>query len=196
MNCKHVEKHIADYVAGQVDPVIAGLIERHLETCDSCREKFETEKSVTDFLRQADAPDPSASITTDVLQKLKDIDLESRDTALEYSVQKSGSRLKWLAVISVVLGLIAVGLLIIPFGSRLNQQSVGNQTGPGFTWLGDIPIDAPDPFSLESLGDAPAHPESPESQDSEDRVIHTLDFETVPDLNEAPDTPDRKEREP
>lgn len=193
MNCKHVEKHIADYLSGQVDSVIANLIERHLQTCEACREKYEKEKSVSEFLRQADTGGPTASITDDLLQKVRDIDRESHDTEMEYAVQKSGRRIKWLALIAVVLGFIAVGLLIIPFGSQLNQQSVGSESGPGFTWLGDVPIESPDPFSLDSLGRPTERrpPHTPAA--SGDRVIHTLDFDTLPDRDAVPE---EKEREP
>jgi len=187
VNCKHVEKYLTDYISGNIDPVIKDLIDRHLAECAECRRRYDDEKSVTDFLKQAETARASAGIKEDVLNRLKDIDQETRDTPLELSTQKSSSRLKWLALGVTLLGLAGIGLLIIPFESQLNEQHIGSSSGPGYTWIGDYPVDVSDPFSLDALG-VPTAKETPkESGESEERVIHTLDFDAMGHRTEESD---------
>ncbi len=75
--------------------------------------------------------------------------------------------MKWLMVAAVLFGIGLIGILVIPFDSRLDESSIGSLSGPGYTWLGDMPLEDPmesrwydkelvNPYSVKP-GDIPAY---------------------------------------
>ncbi|MCD4655571.1 zf-HC2 domain-containing protein [bacterium] len=177
MNCKHVEKHLEDYLAGQLDSVPEQLITDHLAGCPRCRDLLEKEKSVSAFLKQADNQIDKFSISNDLLKKLGDIDRKQNQDTNNLTAQGISTRVRWMIIATVVVGLIGIGLLIIPFESRLNQQHVGSMGGPGFIWIGEFPADEVDPFNLDSLELSIGISQENAIESDGNRVIHILDFE-------------------
>ncbi|MBN1297004.1 hypothetical protein JXA80_09500, partial [bacterium] len=85
--------------------------------------------------------------------------------------------IKWLTIAAVAAALVAVGLLIIPFPSHIDQQHISPRSGPGYTWMGDYPPSNPDPFSLEHLRPPVSPDETIRDGEQPGRITHTLDFE-------------------
>jgi len=173
MNCKHVEKHLEDYLTGQLDKMLSQLIKEHLTECPKCQKLLEKEKSVSTFLKQVDDQLDKISIGDDLLSKLEDID-KSQDVK-KLHVQEKSLHVRIMVIAAVVAGLIGIALLVIPFESNLNQQFVGSSGGPGFIWIGDFPAEETDPFSLDNF--KITEEESHENIEQNNRVIHTLDFD-------------------
>lgn len=143
MNCKQVLKHVNDYQSGDLDRVLKEMIDNHLEKCPDCRHIFEREQSVSQFLKTGSVSSVKNSVVEDVLKKVEAMDRESTVEVRSVHDRLSESRMKWLMIAAILLGIGLIGLLVIPFDSRMDQHTIGGMSGPGFTWLGDVPMEDP-----------------------------------------------------
>lgn len=143
MNCKQVQKHVNDYQSGDLDRVLREMIDHHLAKCAECRRMFEKEQSVSRFLKTGSVSSVKDSVVKDVLKKVEAIDRESTIEIRSGHDRFMESRMKWLMIAAILLGIGMIGLLVIPFDSRMDQHSIGGMSGPGFTWLGDVPMEDP-----------------------------------------------------
>ena len=196
MNCKHVEKHLDDYLKGKLDDVLSEMIRAHIETCPDCKKLLERERSVSDFLNRDKKSTNLGSFSDDLLKKLKDMDDQSIEKLDDVVAAKTQPVKKWILLIFVILGISVIGLIVVPFESNLNQQQhIGSNGGPGFTWIGELPLEEDDPFDLNSFG--LKYEESDEKsiqKESGQRVIHTLDFDDPDEPNKPEDIPEEKQK--
>lgn len=143
MNCKQVLRHVNDYQSGDLDRVLKEMIDNHLVNCPDCRQVFEKEQSVSRFLKTGSISPVKDSVVKDVLKKVEAIDMASTIEVRSAHDRFMESRMKWLMIAAILLGISLIGLLVIPFDSRLAPHSIGGMSGPGFTWLGDVPMEDP-----------------------------------------------------
>ncbi|MBN1879227.1 zf-HC2 domain-containing protein [bacterium] len=188
MNCKQILKHIDDYQSGSLDHILKEMIDKHLESCSECRKVMEKQRSVTRFLKTADVMLPTASVVDDVLKKLDAIDRQETADSRPETNRLKETRTKWLMIIAVLLGIGLISMLVIPFDSNMDQHNIGRFSGPGYTWLGDMPLEDPmetrwyDP-ELSGAGNR-SHPSAfagtpVEEIDSPGRVTHVLEFDST-----------------
>lgn len=63
MNCSDIQKHITEYIDGELKEKLTGVITRHLTSCPSCRQYEETlRREAIEPLRAAPRPEPSEEI--------------------------------------------------------------------------------------------------------------------------------------
>ena len=195
MNCKHVEKHLDDYLKGKLDDVLSEMIRAHVETCPDCKSLLEREKSVSDFLNRDKKSTDLGGFSDDLLKKLKDMDDQSIEDLDDVVTAKPQPAKKWILLIFVILGISIIGLIVVPFESNLNQQQyIGSNGGPGFTWIGDLPLEEDDPFDLNNFGlKYDESDERDQQSESGDRVIHTLDFDDPQNLDTQEEKPEQNQ---
>ena len=113
------------------------------------------------------------------------------------SICKAQSGMKWILLIFVVLGIGIIGLIVFPFSSKMNQQQhIGTSGGPGYTWIGDLPLDDEDPYDLKNFGlELDGSGQTETQRESEDRVMHTLDFNSESDETDEENGLDSMEKD-
>ncbi len=186
MNCKHVLKLMDDYCSGDTDKVVRKMIERHLKTCAECRKAFESEMIVSNFLKKADVSESEISVANDLLKKLDDLD---REIHIEPKTMQPRLLNPWLKAFMIGLlmaGVALIGILVTRFEPRSDYHTVGDFSGPAYTWMGTPPVDD----GMETRWQDPVligrdhimQKESKEAVDNDEdngmgRVEHILDFD-------------------
>ncbi|GEM_PF-4512815 len=189
MDCKIVQKRLSDYRMGMLSGQEHALIDQHLSNCANCRAALKDEESVSSFLRQTgDLAPPDTSVASELMQKLKQKDRETRNWTGRHSPFIRG------AVIGLIGVLFAlVGVLIIRY-SRDNSAYFPTYGPVGFTLVGDPDEDEGELW--KSLPGMPAGGRSvhniqipvkqpdPDAPDSNGRVIHTFELGTDRDTTD------------
>jgi hypothetical protein len=70
LECENVQPELNAYVDGELEPAQHTAIERHLETCPTCRAAMELLKLVTGSLRLAPRPEPSEAMRQRLLAQV------------------------------------------------------------------------------------------------------------------------------
>lgn len=71
MPCWDARQHVSDYLNGDLEPPIASLIERHLETCPTCPPLYAALVGVNDELGRL--RDPDSVIDPTVEQRIRGV---------------------------------------------------------------------------------------------------------------------------
>ncbi|MCR4315778.1 MAG: zf-HC2 domain-containing protein [Planctomycetes bacterium] len=62
MNCERFEALLADALGNELDPKDRALFDAHLESCDKCREEFDSARKVIGLIERLPAPSTSSFV--------------------------------------------------------------------------------------------------------------------------------------
>lgn len=121
MNCENIKEKLSLYIDNLLDPDEAGIIKKHIESCDSCREYYnhllKLGEMVDDF-EISEKEEYWESQKDEVMEKIERA--ESEKIIKVQSAKKRGSYYKYLAVAASIA---LVGFVSIYESQEFNQLS-------------------------------------------------------------------------
>lgn len=73
MRCWEARRHVSDYLDGELEPAVAGRVEKHLEACPTCPPLYAALVATTDALRST-GRDPDTVVPPAVASRLAHLD--------------------------------------------------------------------------------------------------------------------------
>jgi RNA polymerase sigma-70 factor (ECF subfamily) len=70
MRCWEARRHISDYLDGELEPVVARTVEKHLETCPTCPPLYAALVGTTKALGTSTARDPDTVVPVELAERL------------------------------------------------------------------------------------------------------------------------------
>ncbi len=197
MDCRIVQKRLGDYRMGILSEPEHALVDQHLANCADCRAALRDEESVSSFLRQTeDLAPPETSVASELMQKLKQKDRETR-----HGTGRDSLFIRVAVIVLVVVLFALAGVLIMRY-SRDNKAYYPTYGPVGFTWVGDSDEDEGELWKslpgMPSEGRSvhniqiPVKQPDPDAPESNGRVIHTFELETDGDPADGPPVRDKE----
>jgi len=101
MNCEEINKHIGDYIDGELPTELMREFENHISTCNKCREEVEIEKRLVASLKKLRIEESPATLYPTVLEKIQE------------SKEKKGFIDKIFSPFIIRIPIASVGLIFI-----------------------------------------------------------------------------------
>ena len=119
MTCEELQHLIlTDYMDGEVDEVLAAQIEKHIESCETCREfLIAVESSSVKPLAHTPHTQPSASVWAKIKDEITESDIE-QESSFAYVFSQIGKFLNELKVPAFALATVVA----IVIGVTLSQM--------------------------------------------------------------------------
>ncbi len=185
MQCKNVEKLLLDYIADRLDDDQRVLIEKHLESCPSCREKLREETRISTFLGTAKKSDEDEDFHRMFMAKLEEeMKRDKKKTPVSFS------NLPLLSRGLIVLGFLGffavIGIVVFKLQTP-TEQYFTSYGEAGYTWVSkkgfEIHDDQNDQMSgsdhIDGTGWGGAYAALAGidlDDDDEDKVVHQFDL--------------------
>ncbi len=113
MNCEKIREHMAEYLAGSLDPAVGVAFENHLLECRSCRLEADSMRTTWNQLESIPEPDSGPEMRTRFYQMLEAYQQGRRESA---GTRSAASWWRWwpqqpALQFSLSLGLLCAGLV-------------------------------------------------------------------------------------
>lgn len=190
MMCKHVKELLTQYAKGLLSEDMYADVDKHLETCASCRKLLQAENSVSSFLHLDDPSEDKGDLSALLRQRLDDFK-QVEEKRLRDRILGLHPRHRWLIFISVMITLTAMAVILYRAEPTEYKLSPGySSSGAGFTLMG---MDNIHEQSDDMAGDwsggisgairvLSSDNGSEDNHEDENRVVHTFDLsESVDD---------------
>ncbi len=110
MSCTHINEKLDDYMDGALDDAETASLDRHIESCDSCRQTVESEQRLRGLLKDYPVPAPDAAFLDRALAQASHVST---------LVNTKSQRNRW--IMTGFGGAIAAGLIAWIIGGMLLQ---------------------------------------------------------------------------
>ena len=110
MSCTHINDKLDDYMDGALDDAETASLDRHIESCDSCRQTVESEQGLRRLLKDYPVPAPDAAFLDRALAQASHVST---------LVNTKSQRNRW--IMTGFGGAIAAGLIAWIIGGMLLQ---------------------------------------------------------------------------
>ncbi len=110
MSCTHINEKLDDYMDGALDDAETASLDRHIESCDSCRQTVESEQGLRRLLKDYPVPAPDAAFLDRALAQASHVST---------LVNTRSQRNRW--IMTGFGGAIAAGLIAWIIGGMLLQ---------------------------------------------------------------------------
>ncbi len=110
MSCTHINEKLDDYMDGALDDAETASLDRHIESCDSCRQTVESEQGLRRLLKDYPVPAPDAAFLDRALAQASHVST---------LVNTKSQRNRW--IMTGFGGAIAAGLIAWIIGGTLLQ---------------------------------------------------------------------------
>ncbi len=110
MSCTHINEKLDDYMDGALDDAETASLDRHIESCDSCRQTVESEQGLRRLLKDYPVPAPDAAFLDRALAQASHVST---------LVNTKSQRNRW--IMTGFGGAIAAGLIAWIIGGMLLQ---------------------------------------------------------------------------
>lgn len=105
MNCDYVEKHIVDYIDGQLAEEKVKEIDRHIQKCDDCRKLYEETKTLMTTFEKVEEQTPSSSLRVD-FYKLLEEEKQLVDNKELIAIKKRQTKTPWKLAFQIAASII------------------------------------------------------------------------------------------